>query len=450
MVFKKFKRGSADDAANRSQHDPYAALRFRDFRLLIGGRVIAQIGEAMVSVAVGWELYERTNDPLALGMVGLVQIVPVMLLSLPGGYIVDRYNRKQITLISQLVLVICALVLGMLSATQGPLPLIYLVLGIIGAARAFNNPAEGALTPQMVPPEHFASAATWSSGVWQVSAIVGPAAGGLIIAIANMAAPVFFINALAGMVLVIALLMIRSPQREYTIPDEGPVKALREGIRFLGDRREILAAISLDMFAVLFGGATFLLPVFAKDILQVDARALGVMRAAPSIGALCMAMFIAQRPPFRHAGRTLLLAVIGFGVATIIFGVSQSFWLSLATLFALGALDNISVVVRHTLVMTRTPEAMRGRVGAVSSVFIGVSNELGGFESGVAAALLGPVGAVVFGGIGTILTVFGVGYFSPELRNLGRLAGEPEVVPMKETPEIERVEMGTQPAGASD
>lgn len=403
------------------RHDPYAALRFRDFRLLIGGRFVAQIGEMMVSVGIGWELYERTGDALALGLVGLVQIVPVILLSLPGGYIVDRYDRKRIVLITQVILILCSLLLAFLSLTKGSLPLVYLCLMAIGAARAFNNPAEGALTPQAIPPEHYYSAATWSTSVWQVSAILGPAVGGFIIAATNNAAYVYLANALAGSVLVVALLMLRLRPAEYTPTQEPPLQSLKAGVNFLRNAQVILASITLDMFAVLLGGATFLLPVFAKDVLFVDSTGLGIMRAAPSVGALLMAVVLSRRPPFKNAGPTLLWAVAGFGLVTIIFGFSKSFWLSLSMLFLMGALDNISVVIRHTLVLTHTPDEMRGRVGAVNSIFIGASNELGGFESGVAASLLGPVGAVAFGGIGTILVVGAVAFFSPQLRHLKSL-----------------------------
>ncbi len=421
----------ADTPALATAHDPYAALRFRDFRLLMAGRFTAQIGEMMVSTAVGWELYERTGDALALGLVGLVQVIPVISLSLIGGYVADRYNRRQIALISQVILMALSAALTVLSLTQGALPLVYIVLALIGVARAFNNPAESALTPQTVPPAYFANAATWNSSVWQFASILGPALGGLIIGATGGAAAVYFANVLAGSALVIALLLIRSPQRDFASRDEPPLVALRNGWRFLRDTRIILAAITLDMFAVLFGGAVFLLPVFAKDILHVDATGLGILRAAPSVGALTMALALAQRPPFSRAGYTLLWAVAGFGVATIVFGLSQNFWLSLAMLALAGMLDMISVVVRHTLVMLRTPEAMRGRVSAVNAMFIGASNELGGFESGVAASLLGPVGAVVFGGIGTILVVIGVSRWSPELRRLGKLAGD-EAVQMAE------------------
>lgn len=404
--------------------DPYAAWRFPDFRLLIAGRFVAQVGEMMVSVSVGWELYERTSDPLALGLVGLVQVIPVMLLSLPGGYVADRYDRKRVTLISQLVLVFCSLLLALISFTQGSLVVLYVILAFIGAARAFNNPAESALTPQVVPEEVYHSAIAWSSSVWQLSSILGPSLGGFVIAISGAAGWVYVLNAAAGMVLVVALLFIRSRQTSFSSPDEPPLQSLMGGLKFLRHSQLVLASITLDMFAVLFGGATFLLPVFARDILLTDATGLGILRAGPSIGALIMALYIARRPPFQHAGRTLLLAVAGFGIATIVFGVSTSFWLSMVMLILLGALDNISVVIRHTLVLTYTPNEMLGRVGAVNSVFIGASNELGGFESGVAASLLGPVGAVVFGGFGTLGVVGLIAWLSPKLRALGEIKRE--------------------------
>jgi MFS family permease len=404
-----------------ARRDPYAALRFRDFRLLIAGRFAAQIGEMMVSVAIGWELYERTRDPFALGLVGLVQVLPVITLSLFGGYAADRYDRKRMALISQSVLMGCSAALVLLSLTQGSLLLIYAVLTLIGVARAFNNPAEGALTPQMVPPELFSNAATWSSSVWQLSAIMGPGIGGLIIGATGQAYPVYALNVIAGGVLVGALLLIRTKQREYVLPKEGPWASLREGVRFVRDTKVILGAITLDMFAVLLGGATFLLPIFAEDILNVGATGLGILRAAPSVGALITAMIVTRMPPFQRAGSTLLWAVVGFGAATIVFGLSTNFFLSVAMLALLGGLDMISVIIRHTLVLTRTPEAMRGRVSAVNTIFIGASNELGGFESGIAAGLLGAVGAVVLGGVGTILVVATVAALLPDVRKLGKL-----------------------------
>jgi MFS family permease len=404
-----------------ARRDPYSALRFRSFRLLIIGRFAAQIGEQMISVGIGWELYARTGDAFALGLVGLVQIVPVMLLALPGGYAADRYDRRRVLVISQLVLVACALALLLISLSQGELWVLYAVLALVGAARAFNNPAEGALTPLTVPDGEFRNAITWNTSVWQLSAILGPALGGLLIAATGGAAVVYLVNIVGGLLLVGIVLIIETRPQGQVDADEPPLEALRGGVRFLRESPIILSAITLDMFAVLFGGAVFLLPVFASDILKVDAAGLGILRAAPSVGALLMAFWIARRPPFERAGRTLLWAVAGFGVVTIIFGLSQSFWLSAAMLLIGGALDNISVVVRHLLVLTYTPDAMRGRVSAVNSVFIGASNELGGFESGVTAALFGPIGSVVLGGIGTLITVAAIARWSPGLRRLGRI-----------------------------
>jgi MFS family permease len=402
-------------------NDAYAAMRFRNFRLLIFGRFCGQIAESMVSVGISWELYERTRDPLALGLVGLVQVVPVLLLSLFGGYVADTWDRRKVTIISQMVLVVCSVFLTLLSMTTGPLWLIYLVLTVIGAARAFNNPAETALTPQTVPSEYFYSAATWNSAVWQLSAITGPAAAGILIALTNTAVSVYITNIAAGLVFVVTLLLIRLNKRKEPMNTEPPLKSLKEGLVFLRNSPVIVASITLDMFAVLFGGAVFLLPVFAKDILMVDSTGLGILRAAPSVGALLMATFLSRRPPFRNAGYVLMAAVIGFGLATIAFALSTSFWLSVFFLALTGALDNISVVIRSMLLYTRTPDVMRGRVNSVNMIFIGASNELGGFESGVAAALLGTVPSVIFGGIGTIVVVLLVGLLSPDLRRLDRL-----------------------------
>lgn len=430
-------------APEGERRDTFAALRVRDFRVLIIGRMIAQVGEQSVTVAVSWELYKRTNDPLALGMVGLAQIIPVLLLSLPGGYVADRYNRKWVTLISQVVLIVCALLLAVISITEGSLPVLYGLLAIIGAARAFNNPAEGALTPQIVPKALYFNAMTWNSSVWQTSAILGPAIGAGIMALTGHAYSVYLFNAAAGAILVTALLMIKTPPVMYDPNEEKPIDAVRNGWRFVRKTPVVLAAIALDMFAVLLGGATALLPIFASDILYSDVTGLGVLRAAPSVGALLMATYLARRPPFQRAGKTLLLAVAGFGVATIFFGVSTSFLLSLAMLALLGALDNISVVIRHTLILTYTPDELRGRVGAVNTVFIGASNELGAFESGVAARFLGPVGAVVFGGIGTLVVVGITAYLVPQLRNMRKIGDDlppPPLVSGENDPALAMVE----------
>ncbi len=401
-------------------HDPYAALRFRDFRLLLVGRFITSLGDQMLSFAIGWELWLRTNSELALGLVGLVQVIPVLVFSLPAGHVADQFNRKRIILVTQVLLAACALGLFFLSYFEGSLALIYFCLFGIGMARAFNNPATATLLPQTVPPNMFTSAATWSSSAWQLAAIIGPALAGGFVALVHNVTAIYAFDAAASLTFLWMVLLIKG--RPLALAHKAAtLDSLAEGIRFLRSAKELLAAITLDMFAVLLGGAVTLLPVYATDILKVGPEGLGIMRAAPSIGALLMAVSLAHRPPFQHAGRTLLLAVAGFGMATIVFGLSRYFWLSVVMLLTLGALDNISVVIRATLLLVRTPDEMRGRTSAVNSIFIGASNELGGFESGAAAALLGPVAAVVGGGIGTILVVLAVAKAWPEMRNLRTL-----------------------------
>lgn len=406
---------------NTTGHDPYAALRNRDFRLLLTGRFISSFGNQMLSFAIGWELWLRTHEAFVLGMVGLVQVIPVLLLSLPAGHVADQYNRRRIVLLTELALALCVLGLGWLSYTEGPLIWIYALLLGIGIARAFNDPASSTLLPQAVPPELFPNAATWSNSSWQVASITGPALAGLLIGFLDSVTFIYVFDALAAIAFCILLTMIRG--RQLALAEKSATwKSLTEGFKFMRATRVILAAITLDMFAVLFGGAVALLPIYATDILQVGAQGLGIMRAAPSVGALVMAFLLAHLPPMKNAGRNLLLAVTGFGVATIIFGLSGSFPLSVLMLALIGGLDNISVVIRGTLLLTQTPDALRGRISAVNSIFIGVSNELGSFESGLAASLLGPVIAVVAGGIGTILVVLAVARVWPEVEQLKTLS----------------------------
>jgi len=405
-----------------TRHDPYKALRYGDFRLFFLAIFLTSIGEQMMSVAIGWELYQRTNSALALGFVGLVQVLPVIVLSLPAGQVADRANRKRIMLITQLVFVIGAVGLTLLSYFQGPLVLIYGCLLLGGIASSFSNPASSALLAQTVPSEAYQSAATWQSSSWQLASVAGPALGGLMIALFHRATPVFLVNALALAIVLFCILALRVKQARPTVRERTTVRSLLEGLSFLRKTQVMLAAITLDLFAVLLGGAVTLLPIYARDILHVGPSGLGWLLAAPSIGALVMTLFLAYLPPFKHAGRSLLLAVAMFGLATCIFGLSRAFWLSLLMLFVLGAMDNISVVVRSTLMLTRTPEEMRGRVSSVNGLFISMSNQLGGFESGLAAQFLGPVVAVAAGGIGTILVVLLVATLWPEMRRLGTLS----------------------------
>ena len=401
-------------------HDPYAALRFRDYRLFLSGRLMSVLGQQMLDVAIGWELYDRTRSALALGLVGLVLVLPIIALALPAGHAADRHDRRHIVIITQVALAVCSLALAWLSFTRGPVPLVYACLFVIGVALAFNRPATAALLPQLVPAADFANAVTWNSSVFQVASVVGPAVGGAIIGIRHHAGPVYVIDAALALGFLGCVWAIAGRQAVRGT-EEMTLRNLLAGIRFVRRTKVILASITLDLFAVLFGGATMLLPVFARDILHVGPAGFGWLRAAPSVGALVMAVALTHRPPMRRAGRTLLWAVAGFGAATIVFGLSRSFALSMAMLLLVGALDNISVVVRHTLVQLRTPDAMRGRVSAVNGVFIDTSNELGGFESGVTAALFGPVLSVVGGGVITILVVVAIAWLWPELRNMGPL-----------------------------
>ncbi len=374
----------------------------------------------MLSVAIGWELWIRTHSAFSLGMIGLVQVVPVILLSLPAGHVADQFNRKKIVLYTQILLGLCSLGLAFLSYTTGPIILIYFCLLGIGIARAFNDPASATLVPQTVPPEIFTNAATWSNSSWQVASIAGPAAAGLIAAVFTKVSIIYLFDFIAAIVFLIMINYIKG--RPLALSQTADtLESLAEGLRFMRSSKVILAAITLDMFAVLFGGAVTLLPIYATDILKVGSQGLGWMRAAPSIGSVIMAFILTHLPPFKRAGRTLLLAVAGFGLATIVFGLSSSFWLSMIMLVLLGALDNISVIIRGTLVLTRTPDEMRGRISAVNSIFIGISNELGGFESGLAAALLGPIISVVGGGFMTVLIVLVIARIWPEIREMTTL-----------------------------
>lgn len=405
------------------RHNPYAALGSQDFCLLLAGTFLAIISEQMLAVAIGWELWERTHSELALAMIGLVEVVPVVLLALPAGQAVDRLPRKWIGVAAMAILVGSSLGLAVLSHTTGPLLLVYLCLFFMGVARAFQSPALSAVLSQVVPPEHFNNAATWNSSAWQSSACIGPLLGGTLIWLCRGATPVYFLS--AGGLLIVAIMLACLQLRPVARMKEPlTFESLIAGLRFIWRTKVMLAAISLDMFAVLLGGAVALMPVFATDILHVGPTGLAALRAAPAFGAVIAAIVIAHLPPFKRAGLTLLAVVIGFGLVTIIFGLSTSFPLSIAMLVLLGALDNVSVVIRSTLLLTRTPDEMRGRVNAVHYVFVGISNELGAFESGAAAAVMGTVPATVAGGIGTIVVVGLIAVIWPEIRRLGKLTGE--------------------------
>lgn len=412
----------ADAAQPPQRPDPWAALRYRDYRLYLSGSIIATLGMQMQTTAIGWELYDRTHSAMALAMVGLVQVIPVVLLTLPAGHVADNFNRKHVVTAAQSVMAIASLGLALLSLLRGPVNLIYACLLLNGIARAFQSPARNSLLPQLVPVSVFRNAATWNSSGFEVASMTGPAIAGLLIAVLHGATAIYAVDCLTALTFAVLVAMIRSEQQPHS-SEPMNLESLAAGAKFVWSTHEVLASITLDMFAVLLGGAVMLLPIYAKDILHVGPQGFGILRAAPSIGAVSMSLVIANLPPFRHAGRTLLLAVAAFGAATIVFGFSTCFWLSFVMLLCVGAMDNISVVIRHTLVQLRTPDYVRGRVQAVNFVFIGVSNELGGFESGLVASLFTPVISAVAGGVGTILVVLTVAAVFPELRRLKTLQG---------------------------
>ncbi|HSU56382.1 MAG TPA: MFS transporter [Candidatus Dormibacteraeota bacterium] len=403
-------------------HEPYAVLRNRDFVLYLIGRFAASVGQQMLTVAVGWELYERTHSALALGLVGLTQMAPMILFTLPAGHLADNYERKRIILLMTVVIGCASLGLTLISWFEAPVFWIYLCLFTAGTARTFLWPASSAFLPHLVSREQFSKAVTWSSGSFQLSSVAGPAASGALLALTNKAPTVYAINTVAAFVCVFLLGLIK--RRHLVAAKEVmTLKTLLVGFNFVFANRVILGTITLDLFAVLLGGATALLPIYAKDILHAGPSGLGFLQAALPLGSLLCALILAHRPPLQKAGRTLLVAVAIFGGATIAFGYSRTFWLSFGALFVCGAVDNISVVVRHTLVQLLTPDEKRGRVSAVNSLFIGTSNELGGFESGFVANFFGPVFSVVSGGIGTIIVVLAVALIWPEIRKYGRLDG---------------------------
>jgi MFS family permease len=400
---------------------PYAILRNVDFLFYLTGRFVASFGQQMLTVAVGWEIYERTHSSLLLGFVGLTAFVPMVLMTLPAGHVADTRERKRVIIAMQAVLACTALGLAFISWKQEPVAWMYICLSIAGVARTFLWSASASFLPQLVARQEFPLAVTWSSSTFQFSAVAGPAVGGALIALRhNAAILVYLVTAVSCLICLGMISLVRAHSKP---PPKEPIsmETLLGGFRFVFNHRIILAAITLDLFAVLFGGATALLPVYAKDILRVGPQGLGLMQAALPVGSMLCAMIMAHRAPMQKAGRSLICAVVVFGLATVGFGYSKWFWFSLLMLFTCGFVDNVSVIVRHTLVQLLTPDSMRGRVSSVNNLFIGTSNELGGFESGLVAHYFGPVFSVVSGGIATILVVGAVAWVWPEIPRFGRL-----------------------------
>jgi MFS family permease len=430
----------------------YSVLRNANFTRYLIGRFFASLGQQMLVVAIDWELYRRTHSALALAMVGLSMMVPMILFTVPAGHFADTFNRKKIILVTTLILTVVSAGLAVASAFSLNVGWIYFFLCIIGAARTFLWPASAAFVTSLVPLNQFSRAVTFNSGAFQFSCVVGPAAFGAVLALSpvavahNTAWPVYALNSLASF---ICFALVAPVKHEHKTRPAEPIsiKSLAEGFRFVFQSKIILGTITLDLFAVLLGGAVTILPMFAEDIFHAGPSGLGWLRNAMAVGAVACAFIIAHRPPLQKAGSAMLWSVAVFGLATILFGLANTnclgrwlalpnaawFWLSFALLALAGAVDNISVVVRHSLVQILTPDEKRGRVSAVNSLFIGTSNELGGFRSGIVAFLFttptalgnahatGAIISTVSGGVGTILVVLAVAWIWPEIRRYGKL-----------------------------
>lgn len=407
------------------KRDPYAALRFREFNIFLLVRFAMVFAWSMQFVVIEWEVYSLTKNPLSLGIIGLMEVIPAVSMALFAGHIVDQCEKR--SLLFKCIFGFSIVSLGLFLLTwprvvsgfskDSVLYGVYFLVFLGGIVRAFLGPTIFSLFSLLVPKKIYPNAATWSSSVWQMGSVVGPAAGGFFIHWIGVHWSMCFVFAFSLMAL---LLLLQIPKKPIMNPNIGEpiIKSLKEGIKFVKNTRVILGALTLDMFAVLFGGAVALLPIYAQDILKVGPEGFGVLRAAPAVGALIIMFTSAYFPLNKNAGYKLLAAIFGFGVCIIVFGVSTWFWVSVIALFLSGVTDGISVIIRQTILQLRTPDHMRGRVASVNSMFVGSSNELGAFESGLTAKLMGTVTAVVFGGGMTILTVLGTGAFFPRLRKL--------------------------------
>jgi MFS family permease len=405
-----------------------AAFEFSNFRLYQIARFCIVFCTEMQSVAVGWQVYEITHRPLDLGLTGLVQFLPGVLLFLVAGHTTDRVDRRKLLTacyagygLSSLLLLVVTLRQEALHQARAVAP-IFAILFLVGVVRCFSMPASRALLPQLVPDEHFQSAVAWNSGIFQAATIMGPALGGLLYAFFRGPAVVYGTAWFAAALAVLTTRKIRAESKRLS-REPFTIKTVLAGFNYIWTHKVVLGSISLDLFAVLLGGAVALLPVYAKEILHTGPWGLGMLRSAPAVGAGMMALLIAYKPIRRRAGATMLWCVGGFGVFTMVFGFSRSLPLSLISLIFVGAADMVSVLVRGVLIQVETPDEMRGRVNAVDMIFIGASNELGEFESGLAAQWLGAVPAVVFGGVGTIVVTLLWARMFPELRQADRLAG---------------------------
>ena len=403
--------------------DAYAALRIKDFKWFVSARFMLTFAIQMQSLIVGWQVYELTHDALSLGLIGLAEAFPFFGTSLFGGHVADTISRKKIILFANFMYALCALSLLLISIQfhsiflkDGAEP-IYIIIFVTGIARGFMSPAQSAFAAQLVPREIFGNASTWNSLIWQTAAVTGPAVGGLIYGFIGVgkAYEAVLIMSIIGLIFYTRVNKKPIPPKKIK---ESIWESLTNGLKFVSHNQIILSAISLDMFAVFFGGAVAVLPIFADQILHIGAKGLGFLRAAPAVGAILMSTIQAYWPFFKRAGNNLLFCVFGFGIAMIVFALSKNFYLSLFILFLSGMFDNVSVVIRNTIIQIFTPDEMRGRVASVNGIFVSSSNELGSFESGVAAKFLGLVPSVILGGGMTLIVVAAVRNFAPKLRKL--------------------------------
>jgi len=406
-----------------AKRDPYAALRIKEFNIFLALRFVLVFAWSMQFIVVEWQVYSLTKDPLSLGLIGLMEIIPALGMALFAGHIVDQKEKRNLFLWIMSLFSLISLGLFFISgdsitwSTNTILYAIYAFVFFGGLLRSFFGPTIFSLIALIVPKKVYPNAATWSSSTWQMASILGPAVGGFTINWMGIHWSLCIVFVLVMVALILGTLISKKPVLNPKI-GEPVLESLKEGVRFVFSTKAILGALSLDMIAVLFGGAVALLPVFAQDILKVGSEGFGILRAAPAVGAFLTMLITAYIPISRKAGLKLLVAVFGFGISIIVFGLSTIFWVSVVALFFSGVTDGVSMVIRQTILQLKTPDHMRGRVASVNTMFVGSSNELGAFESGLTAKLMGTVTAVVFGGSMTILTVLTTGIISPSFRKL--------------------------------
>ena len=404
---------------------PYASLRVPNFRRYVLAVVAMTLATMIQGTIVGWQVYELTHDTLALGLIGLAEALPYIAASLFAGHVADRYDRRTVALMALTVVLLSAVALLMLPSMLGTSPrtlvrAIFVVIAVSGFARSFLIPARQALGAEIVSRELFANSVTWRSGAWQLAAVVGPALGGGLYALGGTHLA-YSVDAVLIVVGMIALTMVRRTPHPPSPSGESIARSLAAGVRFVFGERIVLGALSLDLFSVLFGGATALLPVYASEILHVGPQGLGLLRSAPAIGAVITSALLTHGKPFQQTGRVLLRSVALFGLTIIVFGLSTSVWVAVAALAVGGAADMVSVFIRSTLLTTRTPPEMLGRVMSVNGIFVGSSNEIGAFESGLTARWFGAIPSVVLGGAMTLVVVAVTAWRNPTLRSLGRM-----------------------------